>query len=440
MERNINPKRLTSLILILLSFVTITYGCLSNSTNLRATSTIIATTNTTQMKEFVPPLIIETDEIKQYYPDEPTLNPTVFLSTPTINAENRIELPGGYFILINDLGYELRIIDVETGVVRELFSERKLSKFIEWRDKGCKFVVLSEGNLELISLNGERVETLFTYLALQEKNLDPYGLYFSLSPNEQWVWYWQVSGNPYNEMGPESNYEVQNIFTVSKEFREGPYSLTKNGGGWLAVWSPIGEKIAYSDYDESGILQVFVSSVQGNDKTQITDFKYKIPFETYGTDIRQINWSPDSNNLAITYVSDESQESGLATVIIDPETGQLNYYQKDTRFLWWVDAASFMVRDMSIEENNTIYAQKLGVSQHTFTLKETEFPKFQNIQPFYSKHFVGFFALFDKWYFFVFNSMDGSVTPVSTIKMPDYLIESWISPPNTFPGVERCGR
>ncbi len=239
-------------------------------------------------------------------------------------------------------------------------------------------------------------------------------------------------------MGPESNYEIQNIYTISKDFNKGPYPLTKNGGGWLASWAPTGERIAFSDYDENEIVQIFVSSVQGNDKTQVTDFNQQIPFETYGTDILQIDWSPDGKNIAITYLSIESKVSGLATVIIDPVNDKITYTQVDARFLWWIDESSFMVRDMSSVEKNTIYAQELGVSHHDFTLMETKFPKFQNIQPFFSKHYVGFFALFDDWYFFVFNSKDGSVTPISTIEMPVYIIEGWISPPSSFPGSDFC--
>jgi len=392
-EKFINSKKPITILLIVLGFVITTYGCSTKSNILLVTPTIITAANTT-VNEIKPPLIIETDETKHIYPVEPTPSPTIFLSTPTTSSNNKIELPSDFFILTNDLGYDLRIVDVSSGAEKELFSEQKLAKFVEWRENGCQLVVLSEGNLELINLDGERVETLFTFSELKEKNLDPYGFYFSLSPNENWVWYWQVNGKPYNEMGPESNYEVQNIFTISKDFSKGPYQLTKNGGGWLASWDPSGERIAYSDYDANGIVQVFVSSVHGNNKIQITDFKQVIPYETYGMDIRQINWSTEGNNIAITYASIESQESGLATVIIDPVNGQISYYQLNTRFLWWIDTASFMIRDMSLEGENTIYAQELGVGHPGFTLKEAEFPEIQNIHPFFGNQFVGFFCSF----------------------------------------------
>ena len=438
MKIDINQKKLITFLLIVLGFVVYISGCSIESTNLIVTPTLMTSKNTITIKETETPLTIKTDDFTGVFHVAPTPSPTVVLLTPTINSMNKIDIPNDYFILTNDLGYELRIVDVGTGVARDLFPEHSLAKFVEWRDNGCQLVVLSEGNLVLVDLNGEQMKTLFSYSALEEKNLVPYGRYFSLSPDGQWVWYWQVDGKGYNEMGPESNYEIQNIFTISKDFSQGPFPITKNGGGWVASWAPTGNQIAFSDYDDNRVVQVFVSSVQGNDKTQVTDFKYQIPFETYGTDILQIDWSPDGKNIAITYISNETQVSGLATEIVDSVNGQINYRQVDARFLWWISESSFMVRDLSDVEDNSIYAQELGANGHGFKLMELEFPNFLQTHPFYSNQYVGFFAEFDDTYFFVFNSQDGSITPISTIRYPDYLIKGWVSPPSTFPGIEFC--
>ncbi len=152
MQSIINPKKLITFLLIVLGFVTSTFGCISESMDLSVTPSIITATNTFTINEIETPLIIETDETKQIHPVDPTLNPTVINSTPTINIMNKIELPKGFFILTNDLGYELRIVDVGTGATKDLFPEHSLAKFVEWRDNGCQLVVLSEGNLELIKL------------------------------------------------------------------------------------------------------------------------------------------------------------------------------------------------------------------------------------------------------------------------------------------------
>ena len=84
--------------------------------------------------------------------------------------------------------------------------------------------------------------------------------------------------------------------------------LTANGGcDTNALWSPDGEKIAWVS-DRSGRNQIWVMSADGSQQQQVT----------FGPNIHGWQmWSPDSSRLVYWGYDETSQQSSIATVLVD---------------------------------------------------------------------------------------------------------------------------
>lgn len=323
-------------------------------------------------------------------------------------------------ILATDIGHHIFLIDVETGTKKQLL-DMNYPTFMKWKNNGCNLLIhTTQDILEIVDLDGVWKETIFSSLDLEIIDPDAYKYDVHLSPDENWVWYWHVSGSPDNERGPEYRYEVQEVFTISRNLNQGPYQITENGGGWAASWSPDNEYIAYSDLDENGALQVFTATKEGNHKNQITNF------DNNAWEIAYIEWSPDGGSIAIVFYYGE-----FATTIVELENNNILYQQKNARFLWWIDNSNVFIRDES-----GITSYDLQNDQPIFALQEIDYPHIFQFQPFVYPHQAGFFANENRD-FFVFNGLNGTVTQIPTVQEPIGLIE-WTTTPVDFPGLEFC--
>jgi len=324
-------------------------------------------------------------------------------------------------ILTTNLGHDLDLIEIQTGKVFELPLDEKFPTFLDWKNNGCDLLIRTEqGNLETVNLDGEWTNTMFSVSDLKHIDSDPYAYYISPSPDENWLWYWHVSGNFLYEMGPEFQYEVQEVFTISRDLKQGPYQISKNGGGWTLSWSPDSEYLAFSDLDEHGRLQVFIATKEGADKKQITNFEYK------EGKITDIEWSPNGNFLAIVFYRGVHD-----TTVIELENNNVMYQENNARFLWWIDNSNVFIRDES-----SLRSYNLQNDQPVFTIPEIDYPHIRQFQPFVYPHLAGFFAK-DDLNLFIFNGLNGNVIQIPTVQAPIDLIE-WTTTPVDFPGVEFC--
>lgn len=107
----------------------------------------------------------------------------------------------------------------------------------------------------------------------------------------------------------------QDVEVISTQSGRKPIRLTRHGGAWKSggEWSPVGNQIAYSDYDENGYQQLMVTNMEDQKKYVLTDFKdQKIR-------IGQIAWSPSGNriNFVVIYnyrIKDGGQTAELWSI------------------------------------------------------------------------------------------------------------------------------
>ena len=364
--------RIPFLLLLMICLAILPSSCFSTIPKTIKTPTKTSHTPYPSPEETMTPLLVETDENRPSISTTPILSPTPVVSITTTEQIIKAELTKNTVFFTSDFGHEFRILDLETLAERKLFPINKLAKFIKWQENGCSMLVSTENGVEWVDLYGTLIKDVFSLASLKQLNLKPYGRYVSLSSDQEWLWYWQVRGNPFNEMGPESNFEIQNIFTVSKDLSQGPFQITKNGGGWAAQWEPNGTLLAFSDYDENRIVQVYVTDMRGNNTFQVTAFNLPLNFETYGSDIQSIKWSPTGKSLAITYLS-PTQDSGISTLIIDLKNNKTVLHQNDISFLWWINDDSFLVKDLSTPDKMEIYAESVMGFPSNHKLKRSGF-------------------------------------------------------------------
>jgi WD40 repeat protein len=122
----------------------------------------------------------------------------------------------------------------------------------------------------------------------------------SLSPSQQWVAYVVWSGEFYY-----SGAEFQDIEVIPVMGGGEPIRLTQRGGAWEngAYWSPDGMYLAYSDYDDNGVNQLYYSTFDGKEKHQLTQFTEQ------GNRVGPIEWSKDGQQIAFgVYTNHRTEE------------------------------------------------------------------------------------------------------------------------------------
>ena len=160
-----------------------------------------------------------------------------------------------------------------------------------------------------------------------------------LSPDHQKIAYIMGSGQYFEGM-LTSGYEFQDLVIQNVENNKEVIQLTQNGGArqitsyrygnMLSVWSPDSNWIVYSDFDNNGIYQLYVSRIDGKEKYQLTHrspvIKDLIAFNY------SVAWAPSGTLLAISYFNEDQITSIIRLNDNTTISSMDNSYP-----LWWVD-------------------------------------------------------------------------------------------------------
>lgn len=124
-----------------------------------------------------------------------------------------------------------------------------------------------------------------------------------MSPDGQWVVYSVWSG----ELKPFGGAEFQDVEVVAVNDQTKRFRLTERGGAGVydGVWSPDGQRLAYSDYDEAGNSQLYLSRPDGSDRRQLTHFT------TSELRVEGIDWSPDGRRLEFSVSDRDGSLQGI---------------------------------------------------------------------------------------------------------------------------------
>jgi hypothetical protein len=166
----------------------------------------------------------------------------------------------------------------------------------------CNLIILvdSQDGQKLIRMNqaGEIEQEIFSFENIQAgtQSYMP-----SLSKTGKYIAYVVFSGELYYDSA-----QYQDIEVIKIEDKQHPIRITSHGGAWKegGVWSPDGMEIAYTDYDDHGILQVYITKIADEISTmEITQFK------DLGIKAGPISWSPSGDQLAVILEDNEQKTS-----------------------------------------------------------------------------------------------------------------------------------
>jgi hypothetical protein len=166
----------------------------------------------------------------------------------------------------------------------------------------------------IIQFDPER-EYLHTIFTLHDADVDGFRISPRLSPTGNYVSNVIFSGFlGYNWA------EFQDVEVLSRKNPQAPIKLTKQGGSWKrgGQWAPERDQLAYTDYDEHGYLQVFITTFPEIMTKQLTHFND--PKLRPGP----LQWAPDGRRLVVVfqnekYVEEEEQNDKVEAWVISIE-------------------------------------------------------------------------------------------------------------------------
>jgi Tol biopolymer transport system component len=327
------------------------------------------------------------------------------------------------------------ILDLSTGSTRRLQMGTDVPINVSWRPDGCGIditlttlsgIQLITGDLELtkpqtVFSGGKRVDGGFATWPV-------------LSPDGKRVAYTVLSG-----VQSYIGSEFQDIEVITVNRQDDPSVLTSRGGAWSAAWSPNSDRLAYSDYDDSGVAQLFQSDPEGGGKTQLTRFT------AAGTRIGAVEWSPLGNMIAFLSYDGISRESlwmvsidGEKQLSVEAEGGNLG-----TDAIWWSEDGGVLVfytqrsHEQGAQDDVIYWINTSG--QVTRTLEARETPLGRIAQPFPAGG-TQFIGLVGATGIIVYDSVTGAFSEHSyEIDWQDLTGQAYAAPPK-FLGESNCQR
>ena len=356
----------------------------------------------------------------------PTITPTAIAMPTSLPTSTSTDLNGpliAFRINGNDQFY-IALLDLDTGHLREIKNELlNYPLELQWFEDGCLLFVRGR----LLDLEGNAV---WEVPLLEERGWESWSFGGArLSPDKNWLIVPSFSGEETIDSAEFVNLASFNLTSPSE-----PIPLTQNGGAHaFATWSPDGTWIAFSDYDDAGIPQLYRSAPNGENRQQLT-------FHTAAIEtIYPIVWKPD--NTQIAYGAIPKTTSGAWLAIVDIETGesaQIKPAQLRTIYnIWWDATKEWLVftgdnASGSESEINWVDVENKALLR-TFSQQEAPGGWFSlpraagNIDTFFFGSPEGYYLL---------NGANNSAEYWGDVNL-NGLLEA-LSSPFTFPGEQEC--
>ena len=175
---------------------------------------------------------------------------------------------------------------------------------------GCRLrsIRYSDASFIIRELDFFGVETRQT-TALSKEAEDHTKIYqFNLSPSGRWLAYKVVDQIEMSAEG--AKIQDVRLLQVNELTPQDVLRLTERSGARPArsTWSWDSRFLAYTDYDEAGVVQIYIFSPEENQEYQITQFGPDMTDH----EIQILSWAPNSLTIAFSIVGiSETEEAGI---------------------------------------------------------------------------------------------------------------------------------
>jgi len=186
-------------------------------------------------------------------------------------------------------------------------------------------------------------------------------------------------------------------------------------GDLLSVWSPNSEWIVFSDYDDNGNYQFYISRFDGTDKRQITNRSVNGE-SNYGPNY-SVAWSPSSDRLAISF-----EEDNLQTKIINLDDNNEENTITNAYPMWWTDDEKLILR-INDKQEIALYDSE---TKQTTSLIDLSNQSAGYFNPFGNTTKIGYFCCSQENYLLhVYDIQSKSTEFFPKIKFPTEGFEYW---------------
>ena len=335
--------------------------------------------------------------------------------------------------LIDLYFYFLFLFDLGTKTFREIrkdFLEYAYS--LEWLDRGCHLYVRGL----VIDLHGNVVEQLADYT-----NENEHFKVFHLSPDRNWG-----ANNVFLGTYEYESIEHRTLQILSHSDPGLSVSLAPNEGAYAFSWSPDGKWLAFTDYDEDHLLQVYRATPDGQKIQQLT-FHSEDP----GI-IEMIAWSPDGQRIAyaastlLPHQFEQGNEGWIGLISLDnlQTTRVMPNQFAYTEELWWSqesDQIAF-VGESVLPQDDPLYGSQIhwadgnsGVISKSLYSAQSPIGHFSLASPVSN---LGTFFLAAKDGYYLFDATTDEYNKVLDTIETGGLIRDYAPAPFDFPGEENC--
>ena len=238
------------------------------------------------------------------------------------------------------------VFDFDSGESRRL-RENESIVFLDWVDKGCGLIIGETtddvGSIYKIDLQGNFLEEITNYdFRHIEGYLWPGVSDIYLSSSGEFAAYIISAYEDDSFRDPN----IFNLYISKVDEPDSMIAISQNDGVYDISWSPNGSFIAFTDYDDFGIHQLYVSSPEKAEKYQLTNFSKPDGI------IQHITWSPNSEFIAFNYVIRKEGGGILENNIV---IGAVQDFEINSKTINSIEGKEFeRVQNIWWEEDNII--------------------------------------------------------------------------------------
>lgn len=333
---------------------------------------------------------------------------------------------GSQYIVLSEIGFDRHfLIEISSGRTEEIQNtDHRIFQILGFSEE-CTMIARKDDKLFRTDIMGNEITELFSF------NYDKDEFLYKLAPSPKLNAVAYTLGRGYLDF---DKYEYQDIYIQLAGTTE-IVPITERGGGWQGEWSSDGTMLAYSDYDENGIQQLFVIDSSGNNRRQVTSFQDSV------IDIRRIRWSEDNQQILFEFFPSGSRNV-LVLVISLGNENEIIYIDdfSEIREFWWYSDTLIILQATKSDGSNArgIFLVDATNNRIVNELLESQLSgqPFILVRPFGSLTYPGFF-LYDTLY--VFDFEQGRIHKYEKITR-DVDFGDWFALPNPDDDLEFCGQ